>query len=647
MTAEFGVFALCWALILSLCLVFVPSYGLYKQREDYIKAANSYVFGVFASLIIAYGCLSYCFLTSDFSVTYVLKNSSIDLPWFYKFCAVWGGHEGSMLLWVVILSFWMLAVSLFSNNLDKNFRVRVLVVLGFLTAGFILFLLATSNPFARQFAVLNSHGQDLNPLLQDPGFLFHPPMLYMGYVGFSVAFAFAIAALWMGKVRSYWTEWARPWTIIAWSCLTAGITLGSWWAYRELGWGGFWFWDPVENASFMPWLVGTALIHSLIMSEKRGQFVAWTLLLAILGFSLSLIGTFLVRSGVLTSVHAFAVDPLRGMYILGFLFVVVGGSLLLFAFQAHKLYRVDKPDLVSRESGILLNNIFLVIAMFTILMGTVYPLLIDGLGLGKLSVGAPYFNSVFTYLMLPMLFVMGFVIHIRWGKDKFKNILNKLNPILITSAILPLLATQYSFMHLTLVLYFSLFCASWLILTTLFGLVKRSIDGAIKLPYLSMVIAHIGIGLVVLGIAISNSFGLAHDVKLASGEETMLGKYKIKFLKEEDLNGPNYHGMRATFIISNQKYSHKIYPEKRIYNVTKMAMTDSDIDVGIFRDIYIALGEPLGDKSWSVRLYYKPFIRFIWFGGFLVLVGGLLGFVGQVKRLRKFKAVAANDSIIS
>ncbi len=384
------------------------------------------------------------------------------------------------------------------------------------------------------------------------------------------------------------------------------------------------------------------------MSEKLGKFLAWTFLLAILGFSLSLIGTFLVRSGVLTSVHAFAVDPLRGMYILGFLFVVVGGSLLLFTIQAHKLYLVDKPYLISMESLILLNNIFLVIAMLTVLMGTVYPLLIDGLGLGKLSVGAPYFNSVFTYLMLPMLFVMGFSIHIRWGKDKFANLLRKLNPILIVSLVLPLVVTQYSFMRLTVILYISLFCACWLFMTTLYGLIIRIKDTRkVKLSYLAMVIAHIGIAFVVLGIAVSNSFGIAHDAKLAPGDDTMLGAYKVKFVKEDNLKGPNYHGVRAKFVISNKTYSHVIYPEKRIYNVTKMAMTDSDIDVGIFRDIYIALGEPLGDTSWSVRMYYKPLVRFIWFGGFLVLIGGLLGFLGQIVALRKLQVLAANDSVMS
>lgn len=358
MIAEIGLFCLIMALLFAVLLAVVPTLGLLRHHSVLIKSANYYVFGLFSFIALAYLCLTVCFLNDDFSVSYVLTNSSISLPWFYKLCAVWGGHEGSMLLWVAILSFWALAVSLASNSLEERFRVRVLVVLALLCIGFLLFLLLTSNPFLRQFQMLNTEGRDLNPLLQDPGFLFHPPMLYMGYVGFSVAFAFAIAALWAGEFEAGWAKWARPWTLAAWCCLTAGITLGSWWAYRELGWGGWWFWDPVENASFMPWLVGTALLHSLAVSEQRKQFIAWTLLLAITAFSLSLIGTFLVRSGVLTSVHAFAVDPQRGLFILGFLLLVIGGSLLLFSLRASNLQRQGNPGIFSRESALLLNNVF-------------------------------------------------------------------------------------------------------------------------------------------------------------------------------------------------------------------------------------------------------------------------------------------------
>lgn len=649
MAAEIGAFALCWAMMFALGLVFIPSYALYKNKQQLLSSTNYYVYGLFVSIVSAYLCLTYSFAISDFSVIYVLKNSSLDLPWFYKICAVWGGHEGSMLLWALILSFWTLAVSLFSKDLDIKFRARVLVVLGFITFGFILFILATSNPFARQFQLLETTGQDLNPLLQDPGFLFHPPMLYMGYVGFSVAFAFAIAALWSGEIKSEWTAWARPWTLIAWCCLTAGITLGSWWAYRELGWGGFWFWDPVENASFMPWLVGTALIHSLIMSEKRGQFVAWTLLLSIFGFSLSLIGTFLVRSGVLTSVHAFAVDPMRGMYILCFLLIVIGGSLLIFSLRAHKLYLHDKPQLVSRESGILLNNVFLVVAMLTVLMGTVYPILIDALGLGKISVGAPYFNIVFVYLMLPMLFCMGVGIHAKWGRDSILNLYHKLGYTLLISLTLPWILVTTYFNQTSILVYLSLAMASWVTLSTLQGMltrVKQSGIKCLKLGYLGMIVAHIGVACLLLGVAVSNGFGITHDVRLSAGDVTKLAKYQVKFVEENNLRGPNYHGVRATFSIKSADFSKNIYPEKRIYNVTNMAMTDAAIDVGVFRDIYIALGEPLSDTSWSVRMYYKPLVRFIWFGGFIILSGGILALLSLIKIRRRYKVTAANDSVM-
>ncbi|MDP3561015.1 MAG: heme lyase CcmF/NrfE family subunit [Legionellaceae bacterium] len=633
MIAELGLFALCWALLFASLLVVVPMIGLRYRTFNPSKAAQVYVLGQFCCVAIAYICLTCCFLKDDFTVTYVLTNSSISLPWFYKLCAVWGGHEGSMLLWVAVLSTWILAVSLFSRNLDEAIRVRVLVVLGALSIGFILFLLMTSNPFARQFQMLNSQGRDLNPLLQDPGFLFHPPMLYMGYVGFSVAFAFAIAALWMGQVESSWAKWSRPWTLAAWCCLTAGITLGSWWAYRELGWGGWWFWDPVENASFMPWLVGTALIHSLMVSEQRQQFVAWTLLLAISAFSLSLVGTFLVRSGVLTSVHAFAVDPLRGMYILLFLLVVIGGSLLLFALRAHTLQRDDKPNVISRESALLLNNVFLAVAMLTVLMGTIYPLLIDGLGLGKLSVGAPYFNTVFIALMLPMLLLMGFGIHLRWQRDIFKEVFKKLSGIMFVSLLIPFMCLFLFTKGMAISVYLGLVLACWVILSTSLALYRRiqrrGLRDALSQAYCGMVVAHIGVAVTVLGIAISSGYGVQEDVKMAPGDHVILAGFDIAFVKEMALKGPNYHGSRARFAITHNHHKNVIYPEKRIYNIGKMPMTESAIDVTPFRDIYVALGEPLNDTAWSVRLYYKPLVRWIWGGGFLILAGGVLALVDR------------------
>ncbi len=638
MLAEVGLFSLILALMFSTLLIVIPNLGIKFNDVSLIESSKIYVSGQFLFITIAFLCLMGCFLNDDFSVIYVLSNSSLSLPWFYKMCAVWGGHEGSMLLWVAILSLWMMAVNLFSASLDTRMRARVLSILGALSFGFILFLLMTSNPFLRQFQLLNAEGRDLNPLLQDPGFLFHPPMLYMGYVGFSVAFAFAIAALLEGEMESSWVKWTRPWTLAAWCCLTAGITLGSWWAYRELGWGGWWFWDPVENASFMPWLVGTALIHSLAVSEQRAQFKAWTLLLAISAFSLSLIGTFLVRSGVLTSVHAFAVDPQRGLYILLFLLVVIGGSLTLFAFRSQTLQHDGKPEFVSRESALLLNNVFLSVAMLTVLMGTLYPLLVDALGLGKLSVGAPYFNTVLVPLFFPMFILMGLGIHLKWNHDRLKNIIFDLKFIIVTSIV-----GTYILLYLTMdtfnyMVFLGLVLAVWILLSTLklvSGRIQQRGVAGLSQSFWGMVIAHCGVAATLIGISVSTGCGIQDDIKLAPGDTTTLAGYVIKFNNETDLQGPNFHGKRAQFIVSKDKQFKEIYPEKRIYNVGKMPMTESAIDVTPFRDIYIALGEPLENDAWSVRLYYKPFVRWIWGGGFMILAGGVLALTDRRYYLAK------------
>jgi cytochrome c-type biogenesis protein CcmF len=651
MIAEIGLFSLILALFFACLLAVIPTLGLWQQREEWIAAAPFYVAGQFIFVVLSYACLTLCFLRSDFSVIYVLTNSSISLPWFYKLCAVWGGHEGSMLLWVAILSLWMMAVTLFSKNLEVLFRARVLVVLGALSVGFILFLLSTSNPFLRQFQQLATEGRDLNPLLQDPGFLFHPPMLYMGYVGFSVAFAFAIAALWMGRLEPAWAKWTRPWTLAAWCCLTAGITLGSWWAYRELGWGGWWFWDPVENASFMPWLVGTALLHSLAVSEKRQQFMAWTLLLAISAFSLSLVGTFLVRSGVLTSVHAFAVDPQRGAYILGFLLVVIGGSLVLFALRAQTLQKRENPAPLSRESALLLNNVFLAVIMLTVLMGTVYPLLIDGLGLGKLSVGAPYFNSVFVPLMIPLLILMGLGVHLNWQRDSLKKIGRRLALVLVMSIILPLILLFSLTLHINLYTLLGLTLATWVVFSSIKLVYMRASQRGFRSlgqAFWGMVAAHCGVAVTVIGVAVSTGYGIQDDVKMAPGESAVLAGYTITFESQSPLVGANYTGTEARFKIQKGTSVSVIYPEKRIYNVGKMAMTDSAIDVNPFRDIYIALGEPLDDFSWAVRLYFKPFVRWIWGGGFLILLGGLLAlsdrrYFGASERTVAFPSVTSKE----
>ena len=628
MIAEIGFFSLLIASYFAVLLVTMPTLGIVRRNAILQQSADTYVYGQFFFVALAYGCLTIAFLTNDFSVTYVLSNSSLDLPWFYKLCAVWGGHEGSMLLWVLILSFWMVLVSLFSKNLAPDLRVRVSVVLGVVSVGLLFFLITTSNPFIRQFEVLNSQGRDLNPLLQDPGFLFHPPMLYMGYVGFSVAFAFAIASLWLGRIEPSWAKWTRPWTLAAWCCLTAGITLGSWWAYRELGWGGWWFWDPVENASFMPWLVGTALIHSLAVNEKRQQFKGWTLLLAIAAFSLSLIGTFLVRSGVLTSVHAFAVDPQRGLYILCFLMVVIGGSLLLFAFRAQSIQSQNKPAFVSRDSALLLNNVFFTAAMLTVLLGTTYPLLIDSLGLGKLSVGAPYFDAVFVPLMIPVFVLMGIGIHLKWQRDDLRVCLRNLRGVFLMSLLLPLLFLLFLAKKINWSVALGLVFAFWILLSSGQALVKRlksQNNSTFSQAFLGMLVAHCGVAVTIIGIVVSSGYGLSDDMRMQPGDTVSFAGYSIAFMKETELVGPNYHGTQAHVTVANKKGTYTtIYPEKRIYNVGKMAMTDSAIDVTPFRDIYVALGEPLENNAWSVRLYYKPFVRWIWAGGFFILAGGVL-----------------------
>lgn len=642
MIAELGSLALVIALAFSLLLCMIPALGIYRQNSVWIQAATWYAGASGLFIAIAYGCLTLCFLQDNFTVRYVLANSSLSLPWFYKLCAVWGGHEGSMLLWVTILAFWTVMASQLNRALDVVMRARVLVISGALQVGFILFLLCTSNPFARQFLLLDTQGKDLNPLLQDPGFLFHPPMLYMGYAGFSVAFAFALAVLWEGKLQSAWSSWVRPWTLAAWCCLTAGITLGSWWAYRELGWGGWWFWDPVENASFMPWLIGTALLHSLAVAEKREQFKAWTLLLAIMAFSLSLIGTFLVRSGVLTSVHAFAVDPQRGFYILGFLSVVTGGSLLLFACRSGLLKNKEPFDLLSRESALLLNNVLLVVIMLSVLLGTIYPLLIDGLGLGKLSVGAPYFNTIFVPLMVPLLFLMGLGVRLKWQKDTASSLKKKVRIIVLYSLVLPALVLCLLFLPLKVPVYLGMVLAAWIIFNTIQSLYERVQKKGIRhvnLAYQGMVVAHMGVAITVLGIVVSNGYGLQKDVQMAQGESVSMAGYTIQYQSETSLNGPNYTGIQTRFAVSQGEKTRYIYPEKRIYNVGSMAMTESAIDVTPFRDIYIALGEPQENHAWTVRLYYKPLVRWIWTGGFLLLLGGAMALIDRSTVLKRSSRV--------
>jgi cytochrome c-type biogenesis protein CcmF len=640
MMPEIGLLGLVLSLFFSIFAVAVPVCGLWFKKPQLQTSINFYAVTQAICVVIAYCCLTFCFLTNDFSVIYVYSHSSLLLPWFYRFCAVWGGHEGSMLLWVLVLNIWTLGVVFASQSLSHEFRVRVIVVLCALNAGLVLFLLTTSNPFLRQFEILHTQGRDLNPLLQDPGFLFHPPMLYMGYVGCAVAFAFAFSALWLGRIEPQWAKWTRPWSLAAWCCLTLGITLGSWWAYRELGWGGWWFWDPVENASFMPWLCATALIHALALNEKRQQLNAWTVLLAIMTFSLSLIGTFLVRSGVLVSVHAFAVDPTRGLFILLFLMLVIGGALGLFAVRAQKIQCPAQFSALSRESALLLNHVFLCAAMCTVLLGTVYPLLVDGLGLGKLSVGAPYFNAVFVPLMMPVLLLMGAGVHVHWRQDNMGRLWKHLRAVIALTAMMSLLMYFIAQKTMSMVVFLSLMLASWVIWGTLKMALERKKQRGIRgfgQAFLGMILAHIGVAVTVIGIAVSSGFGIQRDVKMSPGDEVNLAGYSIFFVSESSLTGPNYHGTKACFRVVAGQRAHVIFPEKRLYDVGKMAMTDSAIDVNIFRDIYIALGEPIGKEAWSVRLYYKPCVRWIWAGGILLVIGGIIALTDR--RYGRYKSI--------
>ena len=626
MIPELGQLSLIIALLFSIILSTLPLYGVLKQDEFSMRLARPYAYALCTFIFFSYACLTFSFVMNDFTVAYVAQNSNTNLPIWYRMCAVWGAHEGSILLWVLILSFWTAAVARFSRHLPIEFMARVLSVLGMIAMGFLIFTLATSNPFLRILTDIPQNGRDLNVLLQDPGFLFHPPMLYMGYVGFSVAFAFAIASLMAGRLDTAWAKWTRPWTLVSWCCLTIGITLGSWWAYRELGWGGWWFWDPVENASLLPWLVGTALVHSLMVTEQRDEFRAWTILLAISAFSLSLLGTFLVRSGVLTSVHAFAVDPTRGLAMLIFLFIVIGASLLLYAFRGPSVRGQGQFKLISRESMLMGNNLFLMVAMATVLLGTLYPLILDALHLGKISVGAPYFNAVMIPIMVPMVFIMGLAPHVKWQSMSATVIIKRLLLPLIVSIVLAVVLPLCIAGHVSFEVVLGLSLAIWLTLSTIQHFLFHRTQN--RFSQLSMTLAHLGIAVCITGITLSSAYSVERDVKMSIGDSVSLASYNLRFDKISESQGPNYQAIVGEFQLSkNQKIITELKPEKKYYPAQDTAMTEAAIDAGLFRDVYIALGEPLdGGKAWAVRLYYKPFIRWIWAGGFFMLLGGLFGF---------------------
>jgi cytochrome c-type biogenesis protein CcmF len=632
MLPEIGQFSLILSLFFALTLAVVPLIGYWTNNRLLLETARPLTFIMLILVAISFVILSVSFITDDFSVLYVSQNSNSQLPIWYKFSAVWGGHEGSLLLWVLILSGWCAAVAFKIRTLPEDVGPVVLAVLGVVSSGFLSFLLFTSSPFARLLPDVPVDGGDLNPLLQDFGLIVHPPVLYMGYVGFSVAFAFAVAALITGNLNSSWARWARPWTAASWAFLTLGITLGSWWAYYELGWGGWWFWDPVENASFMPWLAGTALLHSLAVTEKRGVFKSWTVLLAIFTFSLSLLGAFLVRSGVLTSVHSFAADPTRGIFILGLLLVLVGGSLLLYAIRAAQVKSTVSFGLTGREAWLLLNNILLTVLTLTVLLGTLYPLIFDALGLGKISVGAPYFNSVFTPIALLLIVCMAVGPLSKWHNTPLSVFfIPCLSSVILSVLISAALVYWYDFGLLAWISFTVVFWVVCLSFADWFGKVSAGTKGIIPrachLPrnYYGMLLAHLGMVVSLVGIVLVSINSQESMVRLSPGESTSMAGYEFRFDRLEQVKGPNYVADRAQFTAYKAGEPVAVlYPEKRLFTVRQQVMTEAALDAGFTRDLYISLGEKLDGSAWGVRMYVKSFVRWIWLGGLMMMVGGLL-----------------------
>ncbi|PKF79049.1 heme lyase NrfEFG subunit NrfE [Vibrio sp. vnigr-6D03] len=645
MIAEFGHFALIVSLGFAVLLSLLPLVGATKNNITLMNTARPLSWGMFLLILVSFFVLLWAFYTNDFTLTYVATNSNSLLPWYYRLTAVWGAHEGSLLLWVLIQAAWTVAVATFSRGMPQESVARVLAVMGMITVGFLLFIIVTSNPFLRTLPFFPVDGRDLNPLLQDPGLIIHPPMLYMGYVGFSVAFSFAIASLMTGRLDTAWARWSRPWTTAAWLFLTLGIALGSWWAYYELGWGGWWFWDPVENASFMPWLAGTALMHSLAVTEKRGTFKAWTVLLAISAFSLSLLGTFLVRSGILVSVHAFASDPARGMFILGFLVFIIGGSLLLFALKGSSVRVRGSFALFSRENVLLANNVILVAALVVVLVGTLLPLVHKQLGLGSVSIGAPFFNMLFTWLMVPFAFLLGIGPLIRWKRDDLSSLKK---PMAVSGVISLVLGAVFVFLladSFEALAYLGWVMAIWIIAMHGFELHQRAthrhsfIVGVKKLQrsHWAMMLGHIGMAITVIGIAMVQNYSIERDVRLAPGENFQIQGYNFYFQGLRDNDGPNYDGYIADFEIKKDgQFVNVLHAEKRFYNTAKSMMTEAAIDRGVTRDLYIAMGERLDDgDAWAVRIYYKPFVRWIWLGSLFMIFGGIVAISDKRYRFRK------------
>jgi cytochrome c-type biogenesis protein CcmF len=650
MVPEIGNIALTLALVLSILLAVYPLWGAHRQHDTLMATAKPLAIGLFVFTLIAYLCLTYAFVTDDFSVEYVAQHSNSQLPLVYKITAVWGGHEGSFLLWVLMLSIWTVAVAIFSRGIPLTMVARVLSVLGMVGIGFYLFMLLTSNPFNSMLPFFPVDGRDLNPLLQDFGMIIHPPMLYMGYVGFSVAFAFAISALISGQLDSTWARWARPWVIAAWAFLTVGIALGSWWAYYELGWGGWWFWDPVENASFMPWLVGTALMHSLAVTEKRKAFKSWTVLLAIAAFSLSLLGTFLVRSGVIVSVHSFASDPTRGLFILGILIVLSGFGLLLYAMRASALKSPGRYQTFSREVLLMGNNVFLCAATLVVLLGTLLPLVHKELGLGSISVGAPFFNQMFTLLIVPFVLFLGLGPLTRWKHQTagaLKNQLLVAGGIAISAALL----VNFSYDTPQYMGVLGMILVFWILVTTVQEVLQRvnanpsNTSTFTKLRKLTpshwgMVLGHIGFAISIIGITLVSNYELERDVRMEVGETVELGGYAFTFTDVKPFQGPNYTADVGVFDVNKaDEFVVHLEPEKRMYTVQRMPMTEAAIHSTVSRDLFIAMGEPLDDGAWAVRIYIKPFVAWLWAGAVVMAIGGIFSISDKRYRMTKVKKV--------
>ncbi len=644
---ELGHIALIIALAFSICLSVIPLVGVYCSEQSTLKRLIGYAkpltFGMFIFTSISLVILAYSFVIDDFSIKYIASHSNTHLPYYFKVSAVWGGHEGSLLLWVFALTAWTAAVARFSNGIEEEFIARVLAVMGMIAIGFIAFTLLTSNPFERLWPNVPMEGRDLNPLLQDVGLIIHPPLLYLGYVGFAVAFAFAVAALMAGKMDAAWARWSRPWTVGAWMFLTLGIALGSWWAYYELGWGGWWFWDPVENASFMPWLIGTALIHSLAVTEKRGTFRNWTILLAIFAFGLSLLGTFLVRSGVITSVHSFAADPSRGIFILMLLAIAMGGSLTLYAFRANTVASFSRFAFYSRETALLLCNVILVVATVTVLLGTLYPLLVDAMGYGKISVGPPYFNAVFVPIMSILFIIMGIGPLIRWKKAKQGELRKKLIKPSVLSIAFGLLFPVIYGGEFNALVSMGMILAMWVFLVVIKEMVNQyKLTRKITISHLGMTIAHAGIAITIVGVTLVSVYESETNIKMALNEKVIISGYEIEFSGIKYVEGPNYSAEQGQInVYKDGDFVALLKPERRAYRVQTMGMTEAGIDPGLLRDVYVALGDPLPDGAWAVRVHYKPFVRWIWLGAIFMCLGGIFSMLDKRYRSKKTSKVSS------